>query len=250
VPLLANYWRGSSAPPFCEEVGFMRGIIMLVTMAGRRLAADGVPFMDSRHARRLLVLSAMLTAVMVVGLLGYATSARADANCVFGIACLEKTVSADPAQVGEPLTFTIRGFCAPAFPDCVVDSEGEPVRDTLPAGLDFVSASATGNGNPTCTFSESDRTVSCSPWNFRGGQPFEATIEVIPRECGTFTNIATSPVLAQDSVSETFTVEGCVPPPPTMKDQCKQGGWMDFGIYPDQGTCVSAVNRQNRQNRQ
>jgi uncharacterized repeat protein (TIGR01451 family) len=227
-----------------ERVVSMKRIIMLVTLAGRRLAADGVPFIDSRHARRLLVLGAMLTAAMVVGLLGYATSARADADCLLDSYCLEKTVSADPAQVGEPLTFTIRGFCGPAAPDCVVIND-EPVRDTLPAGLDFVSASATGNGNPTCTFSESDRTVSCSPFNFRRGQPFEATIEVIPRECGTFTNTATAPPGVGGPVSETFTVE-CPPPLPTTKEQCKKGGWEDFG-YPDQGTCISDVNRRNRQ---
>jgi subtilisin-like proprotein convertase family protein len=32
---------------------------------------------------------------------------------------------------------------------------------------------------------------------------------------------------------------------PTTKDQCKKGHWEDFG-YPDQGTCVSDVNRRNR----
>jgi len=221
----------------------MRSIIMLVTLAGRRLAADGVPLIGSRNARRLLVLSATLTAAVVVGVLGYATSARADADCLLDSYCLEKTVSAETVKVGEPLTFTIRGFCGPAAPGCIVIN-AEPVRDTLPAGLDFVSASATGNGNPTCTFSESDRTVSCSPFNFRGGQPFEATIEVIPRECGTFTNTATAPGGVGGPVTETFTV--CPPLLPTTKEQCKKGGWEDFG-YPDQGTCISDVNRRNRQ---
>jgi hypothetical protein len=32
---------------------------------------------------------------------------------------------------------------------------------------------------------------------------------------------------------------------PTRKVQCKKGGWKDFG-YPDQGTCISDVNRRNR----
>jgi subtilisin-like proprotein convertase family protein len=32
---------------------------------------------------------------------------------------------------------------------------------------------------------------------------------------------------------------------PTTKAQCKKGGWMEFG-YPDQGTCISDVNRRNR----
>jgi hypothetical protein len=32
---------------------------------------------------------------------------------------------------------------------------------------------------------------------------------------------------------------------PTTKVQCKKGDWKDFG-YPDQGTCISDVNRRNR----
>jgi hypothetical protein len=41
-----------------------RILVLLATMAGWRLAGDGVPFVGSRYARRLLVLSAMLTAAM------------------------------------------------------------------------------------------------------------------------------------------------------------------------------------------
>jgi hypothetical protein len=50
-----------------------------------------------------------------------------------------------------------------------------------------------------------------------------------------------SPVTAK----VTFTVVRC--PPPT-KEECKDGGWEEFG-FPDQGRCVSAVNRENRENR-
>jgi large repetitive protein len=32
---------------------------------------------------------------------------------------------------------------------------------------------------------------------------------------------------------------------PTTKADCKKGGWKDFG-YPNQGTCISDVNRRNR----
>jgi subtilisin-like proprotein convertase family protein len=34
-------------------------------------------------------------------------------------------------------------------------------------------------------------------------------------------------------------------PVPTTKEQCKNGGWREFG-YPNQGTCISDVNRRNR----
>jgi uncharacterized repeat protein (TIGR01451 family) len=216
----------------------MKRILLLVTVAVRRLAADGVPFIGSRYARRVLVLSATLTAAMVVGLLGYANSSRADVACFDVFFCMEKTSTPDPVTVGEPLTFTIRGFCAT---ECAFSSLG--ITDTLPAGLEFVSASATGQNNPTCTFSESARTVTCAPTVYSTGEPFEATITVIPRECRTFTNTATDITFGY-SASDTFTVN-CLPTLPTMKEQCKKGGWEDFG-YPDQGTCISDVNRRNR----
>jgi transposase len=40
-------------------------------------------------------------------------------------------------------------------------------------------------------------------------------------------------------------ISATTPPFPATKDDCKKGGWMEFG-YPDQGTCVSDVNRRNR----
>ena len=235
----------------------MRRIIMLVTMAGRRLAVDGVPLIDSRYARRVLVLSATLTAAMVVGLLAYAPSVRADVACDPSLPnfCAEKTATPDPVKVGEPLTFTIRGYCTPDRINCGRFASGG-MTDTLPEGLEFVRASATGYGGPvfgnppqpTCTFSESDRTVTCAPLAFwfdlpsGTAVPFVATIEVTPTECATFTNTAN---VAGQLVSETFTVVGCGPTVPTTKEECKKGGWSNLR-WPDQGTCIGAWNNQNR----
>jgi hypothetical protein len=220
----------------------MSRIIMLVTMAGRRLAEDGVPFFDSRHARRVLMLSATLTAAVVVGLLWYATPSRADLACDQTDAyCMEKTASAETVKVDEPMTFTIIGSCL-LGDDCrgffILG-----VTDTLPAGLEFFSAST----NTSATCSESAGTVTCAPLSFSQATPFVETITVIPRQCGTFTNTATSERFDSSldlPVSETFTVE-CPPPLPATKEQCKNGGWREFG-YPNQGTCVSDVNRRNR----
>jgi hypothetical protein len=221
---------------------------MLVTLAGRRLAADGVPLIGSRYARRVLVLSATLTAAMLVGLLGYAPSARADVTCFEGTNahCLEKTASPDPVKVGVPLTFTIRVFCVPG----TICSNGFffGVRDNMPpeADLQFVSASVTSRGlasNARCDHfgGVTANQVDCFPVEFNQDNPFAATIEVIPRQCGTFTNTVDGVAL---SVSETFTVVRC--PPPTKED-CKNGGWSDPEFaFPNQGTCESAVNRQNR----
>src|SRR5918992_5636657 len=94
----------------------MRRIMFWDTAAGRRLAADCGPLTGSRYASRVLVLSATLTAVMVVGLVAFATSARADVVCQEGH-CWEKTATPDPVMVGEPLTFAIRGFCDPSTLD-------------------------------------------------------------------------------------------------------------------------------------
>jgi hypothetical protein len=41
-----------------------------------------------------------------------------------------------------------------------------------------------------------------------------------------------------------FTVIDAQPPPtslPTSKDQCKNGGWKTFGVFKNQGDCVSFV---------
>jgi hypothetical protein len=36
------------------------------------------------------------------------------------------------------------------------------------------------------------------------------------------------------------------PPLPTSKEQCKNGGWRDFGVFKNQGDCVSFVATQGR----
>ena len=44
--------------------------------------------------------------------------------------------------------------------------------------------------------------------------------------------------------TETFTLDESatlVPPLPTSRDQCKNGGWQTFGVFKNQGDCVSFV---------
>jgi hypothetical protein len=72
------------------------------------LAADGGLLIGSRYAK-VLVFSATLTAAMVVRLLAFATLARADVNCQ-GPFWLERTVTPDPAEVGEPSPFLSEHF--------------------------------------------------------------------------------------------------------------------------------------------
>ena len=67
------------------------------------------------------------------------------------------------------------------------------------------------------------------------------TIVATPTECGMIINTASTGSI---SGSATYTAE-CPTPLPTTKEQCKHGGWKDFG-YPNQGKCISDVNRRTR----
>jgi hypothetical protein len=154
--------------------------------------------------------------------------------------CLDKTadLTDDTATVGEPITFTITQRCPGIEPPrgCI---DFNAIVDTLPsdAGLTDVSVPA------GCTLS--GNTVTCPGSRFTSvAAPFTITIVATPTECGTFTNTASRPTATEPfTATYTFTVVRC---PPPMKDDCKKGGWEEFG-FPDQGTCVSAWNRQNRQ---
>ena len=106
-------------------------------------------------------------------------------------------------------------------------------------GLTVVSVDDNGAGSQ-CTTREN--TVTCGSREFTPTQPYTLTIVANTTECGTFTNTASAGVY---SGSATYTVEGCPPQLPTTKQQCKKGDWKEFG-YPDQGTCISDVNRRSR----
>ncbi len=97
--------------------------------------------------------------------------------------------------------------------------------------------------DPDYQCTTSGNTVTCAQLRFFSEtRPFTLTIVATPTKCGTFTNTASN---GADAGSVTFTVEGCPPPLPTTKAQCKKGGFREFG-HPDQGTCISDVNRRNR----
>ena len=139
-------------------------------------------------------------------------------------------------NVGEQITFTITQRC----PEAEAYLDSFPLVDQLPSRLtvDSVMDSAP---NIQCT--TSGTTVTClGIRTITPTAPFTLTIVATPTECGTFTNTASAGVY---SGSATYTVEGCPPQLPTTKQQCKKGGWREFG-YPDQGTCISDVNRRNR----
>jgi hypothetical protein len=193
---------------------------------------------DAAMSRRPagLVIAALLAMLVVGGVLlfGMGKSAQAQSvpepPCTFQF-CIDKTATPSTVSVGEPITFTITQRCPGNGELGCID--GAPIVDTLPsdAGLTDVSVPA------GCTLSGT--TVTCTGGRFfTETRPFTLTIVATPTECGTFTNTASA---GTDTGSVTFTVN-CVP---TTKEQCKKGGFRDFG-YPDQGTCISDVNRRNR----
>ena len=195
--------------------------------------------------RTILLLSTMTIAVLAVSgvmLFGMGKPAQSQSvpepPCNFNF-CIDKTATPSTATVGEPITFTITERC-PLAPSC---RSGVDLVDTLPSGLIINSVDANDQVDPDYQCSTSGNTVTCPP--FRTSlptAPFTLTIVATPSECGTFTNTASKPDIGTTATA-TFTVVGCAPP---TKEECKKGGWEEFG-FPDQGTCVSAVNRQNRQ---
>lgn len=68
-------------------------------------------------------------------------------------------------------------------------------------------------------------------WNF---------VTTLPTECPVPSEVG-EPILAGD-----ITVTDAQPFP-TSKEQCKNGGWQTFGVFENQGDCVSFVRRQARQ---
>jgi uncharacterized repeat protein (TIGR01451 family) len=188
-----------------------------------------------------LVIAALLAMLVVSGAMLFGMGKPAQAQSVpeppcTSNFCIDKTANHSTVEVGQQITFTITQRCV--VPGTCVDTR--PIVDEVPSGLSIVSVDANDFDDPDYQCTTSGNTVTCSAIRFFTiTQPFTLTIVATTTECGTFTNTASG------GGSVTFTVEGCPPPLPTMKEQCKKGGFMEFG-YPDQGTCISDVNRRNR----
>jgi uncharacterized repeat protein (TIGR01451 family) len=124
-----------------------------------------------------------------------------------GEICIEKAVELNQVGVGEPLTFIIT-LTEPGLRPNFVD-----VTDVLPPGVEFQSVAMIPPGVGSCT-ETAPNTVSCDglavdPFLF---DPTTVTIEAIPTQCGTFTNIATGRPATGGGVIEDsadFTVVGC-----------------------------------------
>ena len=195
--------------------------------------------------RRTVVLSASAAlAVLLLGVAALLWAQQAQAQsvpeppCTTSF-CIDKTADQSTVTLGEPITFTITQRCV-GQGTCV---DGRDIVDELPSGLSIISVDANDSDDPDYQCTTSGNTVTCAQSRFfTETQPFTLTIVATTTECGTFTNTASN---GAGAGSVAFTVEGCPPPLPTTKAQCKNGGFRNFG-YPDQGTCISDVNRRNR----
>jgi hypothetical protein len=104
---------------------------------------------------------------------------------------------------GSPTCLAVRGNVATAN-----------ILDTLGAGFGVVTVQVT------------DEAVDL----------VDVTLGREPGDCSPLTDpIVTTSVRSGDLVVTD------APPLPTAKDQCKNGGWRDFGVFKNQGDCVSFV---------
>jgi hypothetical protein len=114
--------------------------------------------------------------------------------------------------------------------------------DDFSASFTITAGTTTVTG--TKTWAPPQSLGSCGPSSGTiTGQPatYEATI-VTPS--GTFHDEGTASVVIQGGVvTETFVSSLSAPTPllPTSKEQCKKNGWQAFGVFKNQGDCVSFV---------
>jgi uncharacterized repeat protein (TIGR01451 family) len=136
---------------------------------------------------------------VAVALAAWALAAPAGAFAASDLV-LTMTASPDPVKVGELLTYEL--FVTNAGPDA---SDGVTVTDSLPAGLDRVSAVSTRG---TC---QAAQTVACALGTLPPGESAIVTIQARPTGARTLVNTATvsagSPDPAAENNSATVAVQ-------------------------------------------
>jgi hypothetical protein len=147
---------------------------------------------------------------------------------------------------------------------CTVDLDAHsgPAGE-MPSGGTFLSERAFSvTGTITCLTVTGNRAVVGGSYNGFGGFLFEVednattgaadrmtregffppappgTFPPAPASCPPDLDLPLEPVTSGDLV-----VHDAKPPPslPTSKDQCKKNGWLNYGIFKNQGDCVSFV---------
>lgn len=162
-----------------------------------------------KRSRRLT--AALTTALAATGLGLMTASPAVPAPGDTANLGITKSDSPDPVRVGQVLTYTLQ--VTNAGPDAATQTE---VVDTLPTGVDFISATST---NGTCA--QTGRRVRCQIGTLGGsGSDATITIRVRPTREGTLTNTAevesveNDPVATNNVATTTTTVQAAGQPQP------------------------------------
>jgi uncharacterized repeat protein (TIGR01451 family) len=132
---------------------------------------------DEKRSPRAITGIALLTLLVaaLIGMPGGATAAPGPTDLA-----LTKSDSPDPVTVGSNITYTVR--VTNPGPN---DATDVVVTDTLPSGVDFVSATASSG---TCN--RNGNTVTCNLGQVNSGVTATVTIVVTARKTGTISNTA------------------------------------------------------------
>jgi hypothetical protein len=78
---------------------------------------------------------------------------------------------------------------------------------------------------------------------FSSSEPFEITVQIWPDPNGNFYRDPGEPTVIDAHFVVDTPCADVYPEPtlPTSKDQCKHGGWKAYGVFKNQGDCVSFV---------
>ena len=107
------------------------------------------------------------------------------------------------------------------------------VSGTATAGVDYVALS----GVATFAVGESTVNVTVLPIDDAVAEPDETVIVTLTAGAAYTLGASTSATVTIIDNDQAAPTE----PPSDSKDACKQGGWEDFGVFKNQGDCVSFV---------
>jgi hypothetical protein len=101
-----------------------------------------------------------------------------------------------------------------------------------------IASNGTGTASALATAGGASVTVTSGPTNTYTlvSLPFRATNATTTIEFASLTAFGCGGVLIDD-----VHVLQTAPPRPTTKDQCTNGGWQSYGVFKNQGDCVSYV---------
>lgn len=186
-----------------------------------------------------------MLAIAIVGVFAVAISAK-----VVFAAHNPAVVESETVACGET-TFTAAitnpaGTHKVANMRLVVDADGTTeYTDVIPTNGDEVSLTVGPFTQDTTiswrVFGGGERGYDSPLWNGFGGGSFVADINAYIASNGIDWTLSGPEDANPFTTWHELEVEGCPPPQPMTKDECKNGGWESFG-FRNQGLCIQYVN--------